>query len=92
VRLEVEEGVLTRMKQMPRKATTPKAKGSEPGGGCGRPRGCCWCWEWTRGIEGDGDGGGGERCDCGESTTSDIARSEGGEEPMEWGYGCGGIW
>jgi hypothetical protein len=79
VRLEMEEGVLTRTKQMPRKATTPKAKGSEPGGGC------CWCWEWTRGIEGDGDGGGGERCDCGESTTSDIARSEGGEEPVEWG-------
>jgi hypothetical protein len=77
VRLEMEEGVLTRTKQMPRKATTPKAKGSEPGGGC------CWCWEWTRGIE--GDGGGGERCDCGESTTSDIARSEGGEEPVEWG-------
>ena len=72
---EAKRSRLTRTKQMPMKATTPKAKGSAPGGGGWRPLGCCW----KRGIDGDGDGGGGERRLCAESeVTSDIASRVGG--------------
>lgn len=73
---EAQRSRLTSTKQMPMKATTPKAKGSAPGGGGWRPLGCCW----KRGIDGDGDGGGGERRFGAESAevTSDIARRVGG--------------
>ena len=68
---EAKRSRLTRTKQMPMKATMPKAKGSAPGGGGWRPLGCCG----KRGI----DGGGGERRLCAESeVTSDIASRVGG--------------